>query len=73
MSDDKGTLWITIRTDDHTPTGKELERVKQAVNGVYGDDYNTLITSDNLEPIDADDARGMVNQLIKALEDMGGR
>ena len=73
MSDEKDTLWITIRTDDHTPTGKELDRVKEAVGGVYGDEYKTLITTDDLEPIDADDARGMVNQLIEALENMGGR
>ena len=68
MSDHKDTVWITVRTDNHQPTGKEIERVKEAVSGVYGDEYKTLITTDELAPIDADDARDMVNQLIEALE-----
>jgi len=65
---DKDTVWVTIRTDDHHPTGKELERVAEALDGVYGDEYETLVTTDDLEPIDADDAREIADQLVDALE-----
>lgn len=67
MSNGKDTVWITIRTDDHQPTGEELERVSEAVGAVYGDEYETLVTTDGLEPIDADDAREITKQLIDAL------
>lgn len=69
MSDDNPKLWVTFRVEDHYPTGEEMERVSEHLNATFGDEYDILVTTADLEPIDADDARQIADNLIMALED----
>jgi len=68
MTDDKPTLWVTFQTDGAFPTDKEMDKAATVLNEQFADDYNTLLTTDHLDTIDATEAERLVEELINSLQ-----